>query len=582
MRARRVVVLPLFALLLAAPHARAADPAVAALKERAKFHLSVLKGNVSDSVKLLKTSLADIAKDYGDETFDAETAMTAAIAAVASIRDELDDGTFGAFTTFSVEGHQILLDNGFPPPGPDFMAGTGGVWDETLADAEAALDKADEQLRKTWLGFVKSMGKAAKKLDRQIDIRSQLPPHGEGFWAVVPPGGDPNATLVEGGFLGVREPQVLIVARIVETNFASHLMLGVRAATASVDLHLASTDADAQNFTTLVRDEFGVATGSFELAGLDHPEGAVFAHLDDGTFTSRTSAVSAPTLLAPDPAAEIPLKNYAKDLKKENKNLKAAAGGALKSLKALLASHVKAVKDGDATPELALRTGFSNLRDARETIGQAWNSAGAGTVATASAALLVEGVDDSTLPAAFQPDASGTGAKGLGTMARSAETGEKKLSLAFAGFAKKILAQAEKDGAQVGANLLLGRGAPFELPMVTVQNSLPPQFSGPPRIADGLLLVLKPALTEEFSLLLNLQAEVNWTPTLAVSTTTIPDGDEADLGDFPTGFGGTATGEIPLVADAPLLGWIFETGKTDTDQPGLMILMRPTIVGEEP
>jgi hypothetical protein len=575
MRASRVLLLPLLAVFFAVP-ARGADPAVAEFKQRTKFHVSVIKGNVKDLVKLVKQELADAAALYADGGLLEDT-MSAAIASVTAARDELEDGAFNTVVTLSQEGHQILLDASAETAGPDFVAGTGGLWDEALQDADAALGKADEQFRKAWAGFVKSLGKAAKAQDVQLDVRSQLPPHGDEFWSVVPPGGTELENLAEGLASGGRAPQVLIETRFVETNTSSRLMLGIRAETATVDLHLASTDADPTTFASLARDLSGIATGSFALDSLDHPQGFVLLHLDDGVLTSPVTTLSAPNLAEPNPAALPVLKTFGQDLKKEKKFLLSGMGGALKDLKALLGTHVAAVKSGAATPELALRTGFGNLRDAREALGIAW-SGFAGVAGTASAALAFEGVDDSELPADFQPDVSGLAAKTFAGVQKAVAKRQAQAAAAFDGFVAKILAQADKDSAAVGATWLAGRGGGFNAPMVTGFNSPAAQPSGPSRIADGLVLLLQPAETEEFSLLITLQAAVAAFPAVSVSSTALPDGTTANLADLVVGTGGTTTEEIPLTVPPDLLGWRFAAGPSDTDQPSLMILARPQLV----
>ena len=107
-----------------------------------------------------------------------------------------------------------------------------------------------------------------------------------------------------------------------------------------------------------------MAAATFGTTGLDHPTGFITLQLDDGALLSQVSTLSSPQIGVPNPATEPFLDDFRQDLKIAKKEFAHEAAAALKGLTMVLPTHIKAVGKGIATPELAVRTGFGNLRDA--------------------------------------------------------------------------------------------------------------------------------------------------------------------------------------------------------------------------
>jgi hypothetical protein len=573
--------LSLLVALCVAPSLRAGDPLASDFKQQAGQHAAAIKEAAKDAVKSIKASLAPTGKSFGTGQVSLQAALATAVVAITQGRDELEDTVFSHLATLAHEGHQILVAAGSPTPGPDFGAGSGGTWDEALSGAQEVLDEADDDMRAALTTFVKALAKSGKKQKLAVDVRAQLPPHGEAYWSLVPPAAivDPPA---DGQLVApVQPPQLLVAMRGVVTGSPDSLRLGLRANAASVDVRASSTSGEELPLASLETGISGTAVADLPLDTLAHPEGYVVVHLRDGTQSSARVAVSAPSLLVPDPGAEPPLQAFKQSLKESRKELAKATSEALQELKDGLGQEADLLDSGAKSAEAALGDGFARLRSAREAVGLAWKVFVSNTAAAASLALAGAGVEDSGLPSDFQPDVSGLAATSYKGALKQVDSRQAQITKACESFVGKLVKAAAKQDVVLNASRVLGRTGTFAAPMVSGAPSPPNVPSSSPRLPDGMVIALPAFVTDldgplDLTLLFDLQADFGQLPTLPASVISLPDGSVTGFEDIPLGPGGTQLKELLLSPDFSL-GWALHTGPTPTDTSDGMVLTPPKL-----
>lgn len=573
--------LSLLVALAAAPAARAGDPQAAAFKQAAKEHVGAIKAKAKDVVKELKTELGSASKGFASGQLSADLALSIVVAAVTQQRDALEDMAFERMATLAADGHQILVAAGSPPPGPDFQAGAGGAWDEALADTQAVLDDADDDVRAACASFLKALAKGAKKQKLDLDVRAQIPPHDEAFWSLVPPAAQEDAPAEGTDADPLHLPQVLIAVRGAAPGTPDGLRLGVRTPAASLDVHAASVGGESVVLGTLLPNATGTTTANLALDTLAHPDGFVVAHLNDGILVSPRVAVSAPSLLAPDPNADEPLVAFKKSLKASKKTLSKSTSEVLGDFKDSLTQSSHMLQAGGVSPDHALKAGFVALRGAREGVGVAWNAFVDATADAASLALAGAGVADTGLPSDFQPDVAGLGATAYATALKQLDSRQKQITTAYDGFVGKIVKAAAKMDIVLDANRVLGRTASFAAPMVSGAATPPLLPSTAPRLPDGMLIALPVYATDldgplDLTLLFDIQADFGQLGSVSASSFALPAALLTDFGSFPLGPGGTQSHEAPLGQD-PALGWILRTGATLAEPAAETVLTPPDL-----
>lgn len=562
--------------LLLAPPAHAADPPSAAFRKQAQAAVKSVAAQGSASVKAVKLALADAAAGYAAAELPVADALEAAVAAIAEQRDLLEDAAFEALSSLQAQGVTLLDGFAGELPPPDFRAGGGGAWDDAVTGVGAALDKADARLAAEGAKFTKALRKGAAKQGLALDLRLALPAHGSAFRGVPSPQ-VPSALVADSEVFA--SPQVLIAARILETNQTQLLTLGMRYDGAFVDVSLATTDADA----TLVGSPFpgpeGWLTASFDLGQLEEPLSWLRIDLAAGATPGATAFVSAPNLAEADPALSPVVADFKQGLATARKEFGAEGGAALKQFRVQLNSHLKAMKSGQASAELALRTGFGNLADAREALGDAYRGALGAAVSGVAAALTGGGFDNADLTADLAPDAPGAYGDAAGKLAASWSRLQAQVGSAFTGFVGKVLKLAAKQDEAVGASVVAGNTGPVLPPLLSSLLNPPAGQQSQVLLSDALVLVVMPALSEDFDVNLVFQADPVTQATVAATGESIPDGTPLDLGDHAVLDGGTgkATG-IPVLGELPVLGWLFRAGADETDQRSLLVLVKPTLV----
>jgi hypothetical protein len=569
-----VLVLPLLALL--APPSFA-DATSTAWKKAVKVRMKELKVSIKLAMKPVKDELLVSAVAYGKDNLSATGAVEQAVAAMTAARDAIEDAAFDAASELRDDGHQLIVQSS-AAPGGDFHAGGIGVWDKAQRDIDLRLDKADRKLRKLWAGFADDLEEAAGLHAAALDLRTQLPPHGTGFRAVPPPSAVPSVGSLPEGPL--EAPEILVIARLVDTDTPDTLVLGIRSAAESVDLSVASTDADQASTGSLLPDESGTAVGSFVLGGLAHPQGFLVAGLDDGTLSSGATAVSAPTLQPVDANSSAALEAFGKDLKLENKKLTAANKAAVKDFKSSLKTQLAGVKAGTITPEDALTAGFTSLGTAQESMGLAWQGFTAGTSAKAGTALGLAGVDDAGLPGDFQPDSPGVFATSQAKTMQMLDKQQTLLGTAFTGFTSDVSTQANAAGSPFSASVIVGQGAGFSSPMVSSASTpalLPSTSAG---LSTGL--AFQGGGATDINVMMGVQGDPAALPSMSLSSTTLPGGVVGDLGSVSLNPGGTQTQSFTMPADAGVSGWTFNGGATSTNQTSPMVLSAPAVASPTP
>ena len=578
---RSLRMLPLFLLFAAAPSLSAGDPLAPEFKKLANGHVADIKGAAKATVKALKSELSDSSKSFGSGFISVDEALSASVQAVTQRRDELEDIVFSHLTTLAAEGHQILVTGGSPTPGRDFQAGSGGAWDQALADAQDALDGADDDVRAAYASFLKTLAKLAKKQKLNLDVRAQIPPHDEAFWTIVPPGAQADVLADGTDDDPLRLPQILIAVRGVALGAADGLRIGVRASAASVDVLASSAGGEELSLGIVVLGASGATSTSLSIDGLAHPQGFVVAHLSDGTHESARAAVSAPSLLDPDPNADAPLVAFKKGLKESKKALSKATSEALEDFKNGLTQSTNMMQAGAADPDAAVKQGFSDLRAAREAMSLAWQDFVATTAEAASLALAGAGVADDALPPEFQPDVAGLAATNYKTALKQLDSRQLQLSKAYDSFVDKTVKAAAKLDFPFDANRVLGRLVSFAAPMVSGAATPPLLPATPPRLPDGLLLALPVFVTDldgplDLTLLFDFQADLSQFNALSASMLALPGGPVTDFGSQALGPGGTQMKQTPLGQDdSP--GWILRTGATLSEPAAETVLTPPKL-----
>jgi hypothetical protein len=352
-----------------------------------------------------------------------------------------------------------------------------------------------------------------------------------------------------------------------------------------VDVLGSSTSSDEQLLGPLVPDVSGLATGSFTPAPLAHAAGFVVLHLFDGTLSSPFVAVSAPHLLAPDPNADAPLAAFKKSFKDSKKLLTQALGDAAGTLKDALNTEADGLSIGMELPSDALRHGFARLQEARDAVAVAWQAYVAATAGAASLALQTAAIDDGALPPDFQPDVAGLAATSNKAALKQVDSKQAQITKSFDAYVEKVRKTGEKQHLFVDASWTAGRTASFAAPMVSSAPTPPRVPMTPPRVSDGLLLVVPVPLTGllsgpvDFSVLLDVQADFGQYPSLEAASQSIPSNTVTSLGTFTLDPGGTNQKESDLPEDAEL-GWLFRVGATVTDQPAAVVLTKPDHSGD--
>ena len=575
------LVLPLLA-VLAAP-AFAADATTKVFKKAAKSRLKEFNVAVKVALQPVKAELSGVASAYASGDLTAGDAVSQAAAGILAARDAIEDAAFDTALVLQGDGHQALLQDGVTEPGPDFQAGTQGVWDDALGKIGKAVDKSDKTLKKRWHKFTQSLAAAASTSQVALDLRASLPPHGTAWRGVPPPAALPATGTIANPPLV--PPEVLVIARVVDTNTPDTLILGARAATPNVDVNVASTDIDEATLGTLTPDESGTALGSFALDTLQHPQGFVVVTLDDGTLTASSVAVSAPTLAEPDANSAAALNQFEKDLKAGQKALLKAASAAVKDFKHGLSTQLASAKAGTTTPEAALTSGFSSLATAHETIGLAWSDFVQNTSTKTSLAFGTAGVDDANIPADFQPDFAGPAGNSQATTLQKLGKKQAQLGTAFDGFTSKVVATSQTGSTgttPIAASVVTSRGSGFSAPMITGAGNpalVPSTSTG---LVDGLVLQTSTDGTPTFSAMLNVQADPLAVPSMSISSTSLPEASFGDMGDMTLSTGGTQTADFPLSVDESTTGFTFNGGVTTTDQSSPMVLSTPTVATTTP
>lgn len=573
---RPALLLPLLATLLVAPPARAGDPLSAAFRGQAKAAGKDVAAQAAASVKAVKLALADAAADYAAGDAPLAQAVGDAVDAVSEQRDLLEDAAYVALSGLAAQGVTLLDGFAGELPPADFRAGAGGAWDDAVTAIDATLDKADARLAAECAKFVKALRKGAAKQDVAVDVRLVLPAHGSGFRGVASP---QVPTSLVGDSEVLEAPQVLIAARILETSQTQQLELGFRYEGAFVDVTLATTDADATLAGSPSPGPEGWASASFDLGVVSELAGWLRIDLGAGAEPGATAFVSAPNLAAADPGLAPVVADFKQDLAAARKDFGADGGAALKQLRFQLGSHLKALKSGQASAELALRTGFGNLADAREALGDAFRGALGEAVSAVAAALTGSGFTNADLTADLAPDAPGVYGDAAGKLESRAARLQSQAGSAFTGFVAKVLKLAAKQGEAVGAAVVAGNTGPIHPPLLNSLLNPPAELQSPVLLTDALVLVVKPALTEDFDLNLIVQADPVAQDTVAATGVSIPEGTPLDLDDHATQDGGTAKGTgIPLLGELPVLGWIFRAGADESDQRSLLVVIKPTLV----
>ncbi len=567
------------ALVAAAPSARAADPLSATFRKLAKQEVAGVKAAAKLAVKTVKADFKGFAATYAAGDTDISLTMLQCLASVTVQRDALQDSASTAL--FSLAAGGVALLDGFAGelPPADFRAGGGGAWDDAVTDIDAALDKADAQLAAACFKLAKSLRKGAAKQELELDVRIVVPPHSAGFREVQSPG-VPDTLVADAAVL--ESPQVLIGARFVETSQTALLQLGVRYDGGSVDVAAATTEAESAALGTISPGPEGTATGSFDITALEDTLNFVRVDLASGLDVGVPAFLSAPRLGAADPDLAPVAAGLKQGLKDAQKEFASQGGAVVKALRAALASHIKAVKGGQATVELALRTGFGNLADAREDLGIDIRATLGAAIEDAGDALAGAGFTNADLTPDFAPDAPGVYGDIAARMATQLDKLHDQSSDAFTGFVGMLLKLAAKQGEAVGASVVAGNTGPLQWPFLSDAPSNPPELQTAVLLTDALTLVIVPVATEAYDVNLIIQTDPQAQPGVEASAIEVPEGGTVVLGGLTAGEGGTGkkTG-VPLVGDLPVLGWLFRAGKDEDQQESLLVMVKPTVVGEE-
>jgi hypothetical protein len=571
--------LALTVLLAAAGPARAADPLSAAFRKLAQQEVAGVKASAKLALKTVKADLKGFAAGYAAGDTDISLTMLQCLASVTVQRDALQDAASTALFSLAADGVALLDGFAGDLPPADFRAGGGGAWDDAVTDIDAALDKADAQLAATGFKLVKSLRKGAAKQELELDVRLSVPPHAAGFREVQSPG-VPDALAADAAVL--ESPQVLIGARILETSQTALLQLGVRYDGGAVDVTAATTESESAALGTISPGPEGTATGSFDITALEDTLNFVRVDLAAGLDIGVPAFLSAPRLGTADPDLAPVVAGLKQGLKDAQKDFGTQGGAAVKALRAALASHIKAVKGGQATVELALRTGFGNLADAREELGVDIRATLGASIEDAGAALADAGFTNADITYDFAPDAPGVYGDMAARMATQLDKLHDQSGAAFTGFVATLLGLAAKQGEAVGAAVVAGNTGPLQWPFLSDAPSNPPELQTAVLLTDALTLVIVPVATEEYDVNLIIQTDPQAQPGVESTAIEIPEGGTVVLGGLTAGEGGTAkkTG-VPLVGELPVLGWLFRAGKDEDDQKSLLVLIKPTIVDAE-
>ncbi len=573
---QRLARMALVAFLLASAPAVAVASPESDFKKAARAAAKRIAALSKSTTKTVKSDLKTAAAGYGAGGLDAAAALAQAVGSVTAQRDALLDAALTEVTGLAAAGATILRDAGTLAPGADFQAGGRGTWDDTVAAVDSILGASDDQVAAAFAKFAGDMTKGAKKRDAVADVRFRVPSHDGAIRAVEPPAVGARALRRE---LDRSPAQILIAARMAETNSSFLLELGVRFDGPSVGVVASSTASETSGLGTLNLGGGGTATGSFLLAPLANPDSFVRVVLDAAAESSTAALISAPRITsAPDGTAAI-VKEFGVDLSEAGKSLSGSGRDALALLALRLASHVAAVGRGQASAQRALETGWTDLRNAREAIALAFQQAHADPVAAVRSALSGGGFGDDDLTADFAPDAPGVYGAAAAAMAATLAKSQDAATRQYEAFVAKILGLAKKQKEAIGANLVVGRMPDLAAPMVTTAASPPSEVLTHPEITDGLVLRVKPAVGPDgFTVLLILQTDPVRFPQVITTAVTIPDGTSAVLGTLVSGPGGTSQSQVPILGDLPVLGWLFRAKAAADTKSSLLILTKPTLV----
>lgn len=573
-----------FMLLLCAGLATAADPQAAEFRKLAKQAGKDIFTLSKDGPKTVLVELKQLAKDYADGTTDVAPVMAAAVDSMTEQRHLLETGTRDALEQLSLAGSGILdtaVQNGLPTnPGPDFVAGSGGTWDDALVAAQKALDKADEKFDKAFVKFMLLMQKGAKKLGRVIDIHARVPAHGEGFWHVLPPA--LQEAPVDGALDAHNVPHVFVATRFVETTISDTLGLGIlwRQADGMLDILGGQNSTESE---TLAED---VQSGEEDYLSLSiNPtlSGDSFLRLVIVPQISAERRISLslgiPSLTSA--TAANALGQFKKDAKKELGLFGNVGGQVTKYFKKQLKSHAKAQASGQASTVVALDTGACNRRTARGDINFWQHATARQPMSNAIPALQKDGVNQAEIPGDFQVTACGFFANLTKKWQKKHAQRQAQISKAYEQFVTKVLKRAAKDGETIGFSQV-SRPHRIEGPMITVSNDPPEDTVAHSAVTDAFVMVDGSAtdgnVTSGFVSGIT-QPELG---VQEVSTTvTVNDGSTVVIGGLLTDSGGANKTAIPGLGDIPTLGWLFRKGRSETEQTTLLILMRPAVV-EDP
>jgi hypothetical protein len=577
---RRMILaaLPCLALAAAAPAAQAGDPLSASFRKLARQEVSGVKATAKLAVKTVKADLKGFAADYSAGETPIAEAVSQAVVSVTGQRDALLDGAGTALFSLAAGGVGLLDGFAGDLPPADFRAGGGGAWDDAVTGIDAALDKADAQLSATCFQFIESLRSGAAKQGLELDVRLAVPPHSAGFRAVESPG-VPDS--LAGDAAVVELPQVLIAVRTLETSQSARLHLGVRFDGGGVDVTAATTEAESAELGTVSPGPEGTGTETFDISSLEDQGNFLRVDVAAGADLGVPAFLSAPRLGEDDPD----LVPFAADLKQALKDAKqdfgAQGSAAVKALRAALGSHLKAVKGGQATVELALRTGFGNLADAREDLGIDIRAALGTAIEDAGAALAGAGFTNADITPDFAPDAPGVYGDAAASTAALLERLQAQAGGAFTGFVAKLLKLAAKQGEAVGAAVVAGNTGPLQWPFLSDAPSNPPELQTAVLLTDALTLITVPVLAQEYDVNLIIQTDPQAQPGVESTAIELPEGGTVVIGGLTAGEGGTAkkTG-VPLLGDLPVLGWLFRAGKDEAHQEWLLILIKPTLVDD--
>jgi hypothetical protein len=571
--------LPWLALVAAAAPARAADPLSAAFRTLAKQEVAGVKAAAKLAVKTVKADLKVAAAGYAAGEAPLAEVVSQAVVSVTGQRDALLDEASSALFSLAAGGVGLLDGFAGDLPPADFRAGGGGAWDDAVADIDAALDKADAQLAAACFKFIKTLRSGAAKQELEADVRLVLPPHSAGFREVQSPG---VPDMLAGDAAVLEPPQVLIAARIVETSQTPLLHLGARFDGGDVDVTAATTEAESAALGTISPGPEGTGTETFDISSLEDPTNFLRVDLASGLDLGLPAFLSAPRLGAADPGLAPVAADLKQGLNDAKKDFASAGAGVLKTLKVSLASHLKAVTGGQATVELALRTGFGNLADAREDLGSGIRGTLGAAIEDAGAALGGAGFGNADLTPDFAPDAPGVYGDAAAGMATQLDRLQDQAGQACTGFVAKLLKLAAKQGEAVGASVVAGNTGPLNWPLLSDAPSNPPELQSAVLLTDALTLVTVPVLEPEYDVSLIIQTDPQAQPGVESTAIEVPEGGTVALGGLTAGEGGTAKKpDVPLLGDVPLVGWLFRAGKDVDSQTSLLVLVKPTVVGEE-